>query len=117
MEARIKLGSIFVVLFSLIVVGTVAYHLLEGWSWVDSIYFTTATLTTVGFGDIHPTHDASKLFTVVFVLSGVSFVLFSLTIIAETYFTYGHHRIENRVNEVRDRLRRNRRPWRVGTAK
>lgn len=113
MEPRIKLGSIFAVLAALIIIGTVAYRSLEGWSWVDSIYFTTATLTTVGFGDIHPTHDVSKLFTVVFVLTGVSFVLFSLTIIAETYFTYGHYRIENRVKEVRNRIKRTRRPWKV----
>lgn len=56
-------------------VGTVFYRVVEGWSWVDSVYFTVVTLTTVGFGDLHPTHDISKLFTIVFILVGVGFIL------------------------------------------
>ncbi|MGA7097259.1 MAG: potassium channel family protein [Acidimicrobiia bacterium] len=56
-------------------VGTVFYKFVEGWSWVDSVYFTVVTLTTVGFGDLHPTQDISKVFTIVFILVGVGFIL------------------------------------------
>ncbi len=59
---------------SLLVVGTVVYHYLEGWSWVDSFYFCTVAVTTVGFGDLHPTSDASKLFTVFYIFAGISLV-------------------------------------------
>ena len=52
--------------------GTVVYHLLEDWSWVDSLYFSVVTLTTVGYGDLSPTTDLSKLFTVVYLVSGMS---------------------------------------------
>jgi len=37
---------------------------------VDSLYFRVIAVTTVGFGDISPSTDASKLFTVVYVLGG-----------------------------------------------
>jgi len=57
---------------ALIVVGTVVYRLLEDWSWVDAIYFSVVAVTTVGFGDLTPSTDASKLFTVVYVLIGIS---------------------------------------------
>lgn len=53
-------------------IGTVAYRLLEDWSWVDSLYFSIVTLTTVGYGDLSPTSDASKLFTVLYLAVGVS---------------------------------------------
>jgi len=59
---------------ALILVGTVAYRLLEDWSWVDSVYFSVIAVTTVGFGDITPSTDASKLFTVFYVLTGISIV-------------------------------------------
>jgi len=54
--------------------GTVAYRLLEDWGWVDSFYFSVITLTTVGYGDLSPSTPASKLFTVVYVVTGISLV-------------------------------------------
>ena len=59
---------------ALLAVGTVVYQLLEDWSWVDSLYFSTVAVTTVGFGDLTPTTDPSKLFTVAYILSGLSII-------------------------------------------
>jgi hypothetical protein len=56
---------------TVISVGTVAYMGLEHWSLIDSLYFCVVTLATVGFGDLHPTTDAAKLFTVVYILIGI----------------------------------------------
>lgn len=58
----------------LLVIGTVAYRALEDWSWVDSLYFSAVAVTTVGFGDLTPSTDASKLFTVAYVLSGIGII-------------------------------------------
>ncbi len=60
---------------SLLAIGTVAYHWFEGWSWVDSLYFSAVTLTTVGYGDLSPTTDAAKLFTVLYIVSGVTVIV------------------------------------------
>jgi len=54
--------------------GTVVYHYVEDWSWVDSFYFSSVALTTVGFGDLTPSTDASKLFTVLYIFSGISLI-------------------------------------------
>jgi hypothetical protein len=59
---------------TLVLVGTVAYRLLEDWSWVDALYFSVVAVTTVGFGDLTPSTDASKLFTVLYVLTGISII-------------------------------------------
>ena len=55
-------------------IGTVVYRILEDWSWVDSFYFSAVALTTVGFGDLTPTTDASKIFTVFYIFSGISLI-------------------------------------------
>ena len=47
---------------------------LEGWSPVDALYFSVVTLATVGFGDLHPTTDAAKLFTVLYILFGLGVI-------------------------------------------
>ena len=54
--------------------GTVTSHYLEDWGWVDSLYFSTVAITTVGFADLTPTTDASKLFTVVSIFSGIGLI-------------------------------------------
>jgi len=53
-------------------VGTVGFRLLEDWSWVDAFYFSAVAVTTVGFGDLAPTSDAAKLFTVLYIFSGIT---------------------------------------------
>ena len=55
----------------LLLTGTVFYHRTEGWSWIDSLYFSTTTMSTVGFGDLTPQTDIGKLFTVVYIFVGV----------------------------------------------
>jgi voltage-gated potassium channel len=69
-EGKLLLGAAVIVL----AIGTVAYMILEGWSPIDALYFSVVTLATVGFGDLHPTTDAAKLFTVLYILSGLGII-------------------------------------------
>ncbi|MEM7819921.1 MAG: potassium channel family protein [Candidatus Aenigmatarchaeota archaeon] len=77
------IGSIVALLF---IIGTITYHNLEGWTYADSFYFTGVTLTTIGYGDLHPTTNTSKIFTVFFALSGIGIVLAVITIISQYFF-------------------------------
>ena len=58
----------------LVATGTVVFSLLEDWSIVDAFYFSVVTATTVGFGDLTPDTDAAKLFTVVYIIFGISII-------------------------------------------
>jgi voltage-gated potassium channel len=60
---------------SLLIVGVVFYTLVEGWSVVDAIYFSSMSLATVGYGDLVPETDIGKLFTVVYVLAGIGILV------------------------------------------
>ena len=79
---------IWVVISSLIIflgIGTIFYHQVESWNWIDSFYFSVTTLSTVGYGDLKPTTNNSKLFTSVYILFGVGVMLASLAIIGSKY--------------------------------
>ncbi len=52
-------------------VGTLWYSLVEQWHWLDAVYMTVITLTTVGYGEIHPLGDRGHIFTIALILAGV----------------------------------------------
>jgi len=55
--------------------GTVFYRAAERWSWLDSLYFSVTTLTTVGLGDLSPSTGLSKAFTIVYILLGIGILV------------------------------------------
>jgi voltage-gated potassium channel len=55
---------------AIITVGVLFYSVVEGWSIVDSFYFTIILLATSGLGDLAPTSEASRLFTAVYAIIG-----------------------------------------------
>jgi hypothetical protein len=60
---------------SVLLFGTFAYHFLEGWSILDSLYFCVITLATVGYGDLTPTTPLARAFTIIYVLNGIVILL------------------------------------------
>src|ERR687895_2434582 len=62
--------------------GTGFYSIVEGLRFVDALYFSVVTLTTVGYGDFAPQTDVGKLFTAVYVLVGVGILLAFVTTVA-----------------------------------
>ena len=84
-QLRVRLATAFGAIAAMIGLGTGAYHYLENWTWAQAFYFSVTTLTTVGYGDLHPTSDASRMFTAIFILIGVGIMLASLGTIASSY--------------------------------
>lgn len=93
---RVQLLIAFLALLALLAVGTVAYHLMEGWSWLTSFYFSVCTLTTVGYGDYYPTTDLSRFFTAIYVLVGAGIAFTSLTLIGAAYVRRSQRALMNR---------------------
>jgi hypothetical protein len=82
----------------LLFVGTVTYHYLEDWNWSQSFYFTVCTLTTIGYGDLTPTTDTSRLFTAFFALAGVGVAFGSFGALGSIYLKRGE-RLLTRITE------------------
>jgi len=70
---------------ALMAVGTLGYHLLEKWDLLDSLYMTIITLTTVGYGEVHPIQRAeTRIFTMALILSGLGVVFYTLGTLAQS---------------------------------
>jgi voltage-gated potassium channel len=68
---------------AMIVIGTILFRWLEGWSWVDSFYFSVVSLTTVGYGDFVPTEPITKILSVVYIVSGIGMLFSLIDVIAD----------------------------------
>lgn len=66
-----------------LVFGTVGYMLL-GLPFLEALYQSVETVSTVGFGDISRDDAGAKIFTIVLILVGVAIVLYTLTLVLET---------------------------------
>src|SRR5512145_1778305 len=67
-----------VTLIGLLIVGVSGYHLLEGMNFVDALYMTITTITTVGFGEVQPLSPIGRLFTIGLIIGGVSIAAYAL---------------------------------------
>ncbi len=74
-------GVVYVVI-ALLAAGATFYHFVEGWRWLNSLYFSVITLTTVGYGDFSPKTDAGKIFTMIYILAGLGVLAGFISLLA-----------------------------------
>lgn len=71
-------------MFVLILVGTFGYKLIaDAYTWVEALYMTIITMTTVGFSEVHPSSDMEKLFTIFLILTSITIYGYVVTVISE----------------------------------
>jgi voltage-gated potassium channel len=78
-----KFRSLLYLVTLTLTMGTLFYHSVEGWSLLDSFYFSVITLATVGYGDFTPQTDLGKIFTVVYIFLGLGILIGFVTPIGE----------------------------------
>ena len=86
------------ILVSILTVGTLGYMGIEGCSFLDGLYMTVITITTVGFGEVFPLGPAGKVFTIGLIFVGVTFVLYVFGKVTETVVEGGLRKAFGRIN-------------------
>lgn len=67
----LKPSTLILSLIAVLAAGTVFFRLVEGWSWLDSYFFTVITISTVGYGSLVPATALGKIGTTAFIFVGL----------------------------------------------
>ena len=78
-----RLIPTLIILLFVVVIGTIGYHVIEGWSFLDSLYMVVITLFTVGFQEVHSLSQPGKLFTILIIVAGVGAAVYAGTQLVE----------------------------------
>jgi len=102
-----KRKLIFLYFISLILIGSTGFYLLggESWSWIDSLYMTVITLSTVGFGEVHPLTNATKLWSILIIVFGVTGIGAFIRVIQEEFIQinqFGKKRMMKNISKLKN---------------
>jgi voltage-gated potassium channel len=90
------------------VIGTAGYMIIEGWGFMDALYMSVITLTTVGYREVQPLDRAGQVFTMIYSIAGVGvlfyglFALFQFLLEGELGSFLGVRRMKGQISSLND---------------
>ena len=107
MSTRQRLQTIIYVLVIIVCIGVIGYMTIEGWSFLDALYMTIITLSTVGFQEVRELSEAGKAFSIVLILFGVGALSYSLFTVVQYILEgnlasiWGRRRMKDKIAKLR----------------
>ncbi len=80
---REKIYTAVFLLSIIMLIGVLGFKFMSNYSWVDALYMTVITITTVGFGEVQPLDDNAKIFTIFLILASVVILGYAISVITE----------------------------------
>jgi len=94
-------------LLAVIVLGVIGYMIIEGWAFLDALYMTIITISTVGYGEVRGLSTAGRVFSIVLIVGGVGVMLYFLSTLVqylvEGYLknVFGRRRMKDRIAKLK----------------
>ncbi|QDT66111.1 Voltage-gated potassium channel Kch [Calycomorphotria hydatis] len=78
-----EIWSILALLITLTLIGVFGFRIIEGANWLDCLYMTVITLTTVGYEHTIPLSSAGKMFVIIYLVCGLGVFTYSATMFGQ----------------------------------
>ncbi len=95
-----------IIALTLLVGGAIFFHFQEKWSWLDSFYFCTVTLATVGYGDFTPHTSLGKIVDIFYILGGIGVIVTFANLFVRRAGERAVEKSEARAKEGKQRFKR-----------
>ncbi len=108
MSATRRLVIGILLLATIITAGVIGYMIIEGWVFLDALYMTVITITTVGYAEVSPLSQTGQIFSIFLIISGVGgafyvlSILFGYVIEGHLRTTLGRRRMERNITKLND---------------
>src|SRR4029079_14067097 len=96
-----------------VIVGTLGYFWLwrtQGGTWMDAVFMTVTTITTIGYGEVRPLDTVGRIFTMVLAIAGIGSLFYTLGVVMEYLVAArladpgGRRRMERRIEALRQHI-------------
>ena len=107
MSTRQRLQTIIYVLIIIVCAGVIGYTTIEGWSFLDALYMTIITLSTVGFQEVKELSEAGMIFSMVLIVFGVGAMYYTLITVVQYILEgnlasiWGRRRMKDKIAKLR----------------
>ncbi len=101
---------IFLLIFLSISTGIAGYIIIEGYTFLEALYMTVTTISTVGFQEVQPLSDTGRIFTVFFILSNIGLFFYGVTLIAKFIIDgefrkfFKHYNVNKKIEKLEDHV-------------
>ncbi|MFS4469443.1 potassium channel family protein [Maribacter sp. 2210JD10-5] len=108
--SRSKLYVALSLTLAVVFFGTVGYRYISDYSWIDALYMTVITMATVGFKEVQPLDDTSKIFTVFLIVASVFILGFAISVLTEYVLSRSSlnllkkKKVKNKINSLSDHV-------------
>ncbi len=107
-DFRRKIFQVLSLVLLIVAIGITGYMVIEGWNFLDALYMTIVTITTVGFKEVHELSTRGTVFTIFLIIGGVGTALYAFTAGArfilegEIQEIFGRKRLEKKIKNLKD---------------
>ena len=102
-----KINKIIILVISILTIGTTGYMVFSNYSFIDAVYMTVITVTTVGFGEVKPFTPEEKVFTIFLILTSITLFGYAVSTFSE-YLVSGklfdyfkHKKVEKKIAQLK----------------
>jgi voltage-gated potassium channel len=106
MSTRLRLQLALISLSIVVAAGTIGFHVVEGWSWFDGFYMTLTTMTTIGYGEVHPLSHLGRVFNSFLIVASVLAAGFTIATLSQSLLefefgkAFGRRRMERELSKL-----------------